>query len=52
MAEKYVFDGKSIRRVAPSTFFGKTKPEWKRTDGEPQGGGYSQPPAPSPKPTP
>jgi len=52
VAEKYVYDGKAIRLAAQSTFFGKTKPEWKRTDGEQQGGGYSSPAARSPKPTP
>jgi len=39
MAEKYVYDGKAFRLAAQSTFFGKVKPEWKRTDGKPQGGG-------------
>ena len=52
MAEKYVFDGKSVRLVAQSTFFGKTKSEWKRTDGEQQSGGYSPPAAWPSKPTP
>ena len=52
MAEKYVFDGRRISLAAQSTFFGKVKPEWKRTDGEPQGRGYSSPAARSPKPTP
>lgn len=52
MAEKYVFDGKAVRMAAQSTFFGKMKPEWKRTDGEPQGGGNSSPAARSLKPTP
>lgn len=52
MAEKYVFDGKAIRLVTQSTFFGKIKPEWKRTDGEPQSGGYSPPAARPSKPTP
>lgn len=52
MAEKYVFDGKSVRLVAQSTFFGKIKPEWKRTDGEPRSGGDSPPTAWPSKPTP
>jgi len=52
MAEKYLFDGKSVRLVAQSTFFGKIKPEWKKTDGEPQSGGYSPPAARPSKPTP
>lgn len=51
MAEKYVFDGKSVRLAAQSTFFGKIKPEWKKTDGEPQGGGCSLPAARPSKPT-
>jgi hypothetical protein len=52
MAEKYVFNGRSISLTAQSTYLGKTDPQWKRTDGEPQGGGYSRPAAGSSKPKP
>jgi len=52
MAEKYVFDGKSVRLVAQSTFFGKIEPEWKRTDGESQGVEPPPPAVRSPRPAP